>query len=108
MKTLLFTSASALALALTAFSSVSIAEEFPGNSADPGNRIVCEVPADFGGGFHQSPGLCAQAVGELSGGFKGGPGQAWKFMRDMGYPVSNAKDCISANCRYHAQEYPDL
>lgn len=108
MKTMLVTFSGALAFALTAFSAVSAAAEFPGNSADPGNRIVCEVPAEFGGGFHQSPGLCAQAVGELTGGFKGGPGQAWKFMRDQGVPVSNAKDCISANCTYHAQEHPDL
>lgn len=110
MKTKLVTFSSALVLALAVFSPVSSADvEYPpGNSTDPGNRIVC---FDFEGVPHQSPGLCAQAVGEFlgEGGFKGGPGQAWKWMRDNpdelppGTPEpSNAHDCISMNCGKHA------
>jgi hypothetical protein len=104
MKTVFASVACGMAVAVAA-SAAAVANGYdpalmPGRSAIEGNRIVCEGP---GVGFHQSPGLCAQAVGEAYG-FTGGPGQAWKFMRDMGMEVSNAHDCISQNCGSHAQD----
>ena len=106
---------SALALALIAFSAPGVADNgLPGNSASKGNRIVCVDPflsEELGYPVYvQSPGLCAQAAGEYTGGWQGGPGQAWKFMRDHwedpnNPPPSNARDCISMNCPKHAQDY---
>ena len=108
MNRMLVICTSALTVALMAFGAATTAGEFPGSSADPGNRIVCQDP--FSGEYHQSPGLCAQAVGEfiaenpqleMGPGFKGGPGQAFKFMG-----ASNAHECLSANCGSHAGDLP--
>lgn len=109
MNRMLVICTSALTVALMAFGAATTAGEFPGSSADPGNRIVCQDP--FSGEYHQSPGLCAQAVGEFlteqapayGPGFTGGPGEAFKYMRDyFGMDVSNAHDCIGLNCANHA------